>query len=268
MLAVNPMRNFFTSLCDLIYPHNCLLCHQYLPPPWAGQACLSPVLGAADGRQAAPDAAAEILCSRCRLSIEENRPPFCPRCSRHSREGALGHGCGECARKKFHFDWAASVTSYNGTMRHLIHLFKYGQKTSLRHLFNPVITNFIELYLPDIRRFDTIVPIPLHPARLRERGYNQAELLARHIAAHLHIPLSRGNLMRVRNTRFQAAIDSKERWTNLKGAFKINQPCEFLGKSVLVVDDLLTTGATASEAALTLKSAGARQAGILTLCMA
>lgn len=129
------------------------------------------------------------------------------------------------------------------------------------------MADLIDTYHFDIKQFDHIIPIPLHPSRLRERGFNQSQLLAAEISRQYKISLSFKNLIRARATEHQTLLSEKERWTNIYGAFRIKNPAKLAGKNILIIDDLLTTGATASEAALTLKSAGAKTVGILTLAI-
>lgn len=126
---------------------------------------------------------------------------------------------------------------------------------------------FLETYHLDIKQFEYIAPIPLFPSRLRERGYNQSQLLAEEVSRKYNIRLSMNNLVRIRATEHQTSLSEKERWTNIYGAFRIKNLAEFSGKNILVIDDLLTTGATASEAARTLKDAGAKTVGVLTLAI-
>ncbi|HBR14915.1 MAG TPA: hypothetical protein DD723_05140 [Candidatus Omnitrophica bacterium] len=125
--------------------------------------------------------------------------------------------------------------------------------------------SFIQEYHFDIEHFDMVVPIPLSATRLRERGYNQAWLLAKGVTSAYPIALDSRLLIRVRHTPNQAQLHEKERWTNIQGAFKIKNSKRVAGKNILIVDDLLTTGATASEAARVLKEAGAKRVGVLTL---
>jgi len=132
---------------------------------------------------------------------------------------------------------------------------------------NALMVRFIDTYQLDIHQFDFIMPIPLFSTRLRERGYNQSQLLAEPIAQKYSIPLSLRHLTRVRNTEHQTFLKEKERWTNIQGAFRISNPAEVSGKNILIIDDLLTTGATASEAARTLKAAGAAVVGVFTLAI-
>jgi ComF family protein len=152
-------------------------------------------------------------------------------------------------------------------LKNLIYQFKYNQRTYLRKMFLQLIADFIEDYSLDIGQFDLIVPIPLFSSRLRERGYNQAQLIAELIADKYRIELSLNGLLRVRDTGHQTLLNEKERWTNIHGAFRIKHPAKFSGKNVLIVDDLLTTGATASEAARVLKNAKAKTIGVLTLAI-
>lgn len=125
----------------------------------------------------------------------------------------------------------------------------------------------MQIYRLDIAQFDIIVPIPLFPSRLRERGYNQSQLLAEQISKIYSIDLSLKGLVRIRNTEHQTFLSEKERWTNIQGAFRIRNFTEFSKKNILIIDDLLTTGATASEAAGIIKSAGAKTVGVLTLAI-
>lgn len=153
-------------------------------------------------------------------------------------------------------------------MQRLLHIFKYGHKTSLRHFFADQILSFLRDYQISLEHCDLIVPIPLHPTRMRERGYNQSFLIAEIISDELRIPLECRNLLRVRHTPNQARLSQKERWTNIEAAFKIKRHNNFRHKNILLVDDLYTTGATVSQAAKALKEAGATQVHVLTIAIA
>ncbi len=239
------LRYLFDGICNLIYPTICLLCKQYI----------------------SNDKRNSIICANCLAQIKFNIPPFCPKCSRHIASYLKGTRCKECIYKYPSFDFAWAACCYNTTMRELIHLFKYKQKTALRKLFSNLIISFIKEYNLDIAQFNVIVPIPLFPAKLRERGYNQSLLIAKILSEKFKIPILDNNLVRVKNTKSQSLLDRKERWTNIKGAFKIKNPIVFYGKRVLLIDDLLTTGATTSEAANILKDSGAQIVGVLTLAV-
>ena len=240
------LKNLFKGLLDLVYPLNCLLCRKRL---------------SVDNKE-------ETLCGDCRKTIEPNFPPFCQKCSRHLVEANPLNLCPDCQRAQHHFDRAWAAVLYNEPMHTLIHQFKYQNKTGLRKLFAGLLLSFIEKYSLDMSAYDIIVPVPLHPTRLRERGYNQTELLTETLSKTFNLIIASKNLSRIRHTKNQALLGKKERWTNIQGAFKINDPSGFQKKSVLIVDDLFTTGATASEAARLLKKAGAAKVDVLTLSIA
>jgi len=127
--------------------------------------------------------------------------------------------------------------------------------------------DFVTRHQIPVRQFDMIAPVALHPARLRERGYNQSGLLSQGIARHWGLLHTESLLIRRKKTSTQTELGAKQRWTNLEGAFKINNSVNIAGKSVLIVDDLFTTGATTHAAADTLKTAGAAQVGVLTFSL-
>ncbi len=238
------LKGLWRGISDFIYPPVCLLCQK----------------GLAD----APFHA--CLCSFCTQTIELNHPPFCGKCSANLSDAGQTV-CSRCRRQELYFDRAWSICLYNEAVRRLIHLFKYGQKIGLRREFSRLILDFTQAYRIDLSVYDYVVPIPLHSARLRERGYNQAHLLAEAIARQTAAPLNTG-LRRIRHTPYQASRSQKERWTNISDAFKIKHPLQFSKRRVLLVDDLMTTGATVSEAARLLKEAGAARVDVLTLASA
>jgi ComF family protein len=207
------------------------------------------------------------LCAQCRETIEPNLPPFCRKCSRPLAGLDRTH-CRTCDENTHHFDRAWATIIYNDTSQDLIHVFKYANKTSLRHYFGHCLNTFWDTYQNVLPRPDLLVPVPLHPTRQRERGYNQAQLLAEKLAQHAQIPLDTKSLVRSRFTPNQAAQSRKERWTNISGAFKIKHQISIREKNILLIDDLYTTGATASEAAAVLKAAGAVEVNVLTLAIA
>ena len=143
-----------------------------------------------------------------------------------------------------------------GIVREIIHEFKYARQMHLRYL----IARWLRAALDDERlrdvSFDLIVPVPLHPARQRERGFNQATLLAESLSAETSLP-SRLVLDRIRYTTTQTALDRSERMENLHNAFRLRKNADVRGLRVLLIDDVLTTGSTLSECARVLKRAGA-----------
>lgn len=209
-----------------------------------------------------------FFCPQCFYNLPYNNPPFCPKCCRHLTQPSSQNFCSPCLKTKTFFDFAWGCCLYKEPVKNLLLSFKYRGKTYLKYPFLKIMAGFIELYQYDIRQFDSLVPIPLFATRSRERGYNQSLLLAQELAKEYRLDLSSDNLMRIRHTQSQSLLGQKERWTNIREAFKIKHPFRFKGKNILLIDDLLTTGATASEAALVLKEAGAKSVGVLTLAQA
>ena len=201
--------------------------------------------------------AGEYLCDACDAKVIRIVPPFCEKCS-EPFEGSINTAftCANCAHRTIHFDAAVAAYRGRGIVRDVIHEFKYNRQVHLRHL----VARWLRAALDDERlhdyEFDVIVPVPLHPARQRERGFNQASLLAQLLSAHTSIPC-RPLLKRIRYTTTQTALDRSERMENLHNAFRLRKNVDVRGLRVLLIDDVLTTGSTLSECARVLKRAGA-----------
>ncbi len=233
------------GLGDLLFPHNCILCSQYIT-----------------------DKSSPQLCPRCLATIEFNGPPFCLRCSRHLEIYTPQGLCPTCLKYPIAFDSAWGAIHYTPTAQKLLHLFKYHQKTSVRKIFRYLLKKFFERYNVPLNHFDYGLPIPLHPVRLRERGFNQSQLIAEILKEDHGLPVITDGLIRLRPTEPQSFLGQKERWTNLEGAFTIKCSFNINSNSILLIDDLLTTGATASAAAKVLKDAGAKKVGLLVVALA
>jgi len=138
----------------------------------------------------------------------------------------------------------------------------------VRKIFRYLLKKFFERYNVPLNHFDYGLPIPLHPVRLRERGFNQSQLIAEILKEDHGLPVITDGLIRLRPTEPQSFLGQKERWTNLEGAFTIKCSFNINSNSILLIDDLLTTGATASAAAKVLKDAGAKKVGLLVVALA
>jgi len=168
--------------------------------------------------------------------------------------------CGLCSAGLIRFDAAYSYGGYDGPLRTLLHLFKYQR---MRPLARPLGRLMVRA-LPRDERFDAIVPMPIHWRRWMARGYNQSELLAREVGARSGLPVER-LLRRTRHTPVQAGLTSRERRLNVKNSFAVPDPGRVGGRCLLLIDDVLTTGATLNAASGALKQAGAARIAILTL---
>lgn len=199
----------------------------------------------------------EYLCEKCRSRAPRITAPFCSKCS-EPFSGAITQtfSCANCEHRTLHFDAAVAAYRSRGIVRKLVHEFKYGRQ---RHLCYPLAAWLAE-NLNDARlrgrHFDVIIPVPLHPARERHRGFNQALLLAELLSRQIAVPL-RPVLERIRYTTTQTAYDRTERMENLHEAFRLRKKANVRELRVLLIDDVLTTGSTLSECARVLKGAGA-----------
>lgn len=234
------------GLFDLVYPPRCLVCHT-----WMERGC---------------------FCDGCIDKIEKVAPPFCGRCGLPINEG---HPLCERCEKRMEpaYNWSQTLGRYGGALREAIHRFKYDGKTALAEPLGTLLARSLDsppsplLTSPggDPLKFDLIVPVPLHPSRYRHRGFNQAELLARVVSRERKWPIDTAGIRRVRHTRTQALLVRSERTDNVRGAFLCSPPQRYTGQSVLVLDDVLTTGSTLDEVARTIRQAGAERVCIVAL---
>ena len=174
----------------------------------------------------------------------------CPVCALPTLSGAV---CGECLRQPPPFDHTQAAFSYNFPVDKLIQALKFSERL--------ILVNYLADALAE--RADTkpdcLVALPLHPSRLRERGFNQSLLLARRISQRLDIPLLPDACERVRNTPPQSGLPWKERDKNMRQAFACKPGTDLQGRHVAIVDDVMTTGASIGELARALKQAGAAE---------
>ncbi len=237
------MRRFIKGLLDIVFPPVCLVCR----------------------RRLSANAVDNTVCSACWGAIRKNIPPFCHSCGRHlDVKRSAKNICQSCMKHALHFDRAVSPCRYDGTVKELIHAFKYGNKPHVGGTLSRLMIGFIEEYDIFIDIIDAVVPMPLHNARMREREFNQAAVLGGHIAGRFNKPLSPEILIRKRATGTQTGLETEQRFSNVRGCFQVREPEAIRGKNILLVDDVLTTGATASEAALALKENGARVVLVIT----
>jgi ComF family protein len=202
-----------------------------------------------------------LLCAKCRDEFDLVEPPFCPHCGRPSPRG---HLCPLCQRDPLRIDGVRSVAYFDGTLREAIHHLKYYNKQDLAVPLGKLMGDYWEKSpLPA----EIIVPVPLHQDRLRERGYNQAVLLARELGKKIGLPVLQNSLVRVRATRPQVDLNAQERKENVSDAFRCSN-VELKGERVLLVDDVCTTGATLEACSIALRQVGVRSVWALTLAMA
>lgn len=238
------LRGLFKGLKDLIYPNCCLVCKNRIPPLEQQ----------------------ELICSGCWDKIEKNLPPFCASCGRHLTPEAIEkNACPNCSKVDYFFDRAFSPCAYTGTVKKLIHEFKYSGKDYLGKPLGKLMQAFIQDYRLPIEYLDFLIPVPLHKSRQREREFNQAEILSREIARKFDKQVLTDTLIRVKPTKTQTELTFRERCQNVGQSFLVAKPELIKDANLLLIDDVLTTGATSNEAAKCLKESGAKKVLLLTL---
>lgn len=199
----------------------------------------------------------DVLCSGCYEALPVIERPVCRRCGMPTAFEA--YACEGCKGRDFGFDSARAPLKYEGVGESIVHVLKYrGYTRVVERLATPLLAGAVE------EGVDRVAFVPLHRFRLMKRGFNQAELLARGLAAEMGVPVFEG-LRAARRTRDQVELSAGERRANVAGAFRAGETVE---GTVLLVDDVLTTGATMSACAEVLVEAGAGTVRALSLCRA
>jgi ComF family protein len=230
------------GLIHLLYPNTCWACGRDLPEDQTG------------------------FCQPCHSALTTDPHPTCPRCS--SSIGPFTHledGCNQCRNDSFGFDRALRLGPYDGLLREIILRFKHGHGEGLAEVVGQLWAQSMEERLR-AEKPDVVIPVPLHWRRRWQRGFNQSQILARVLAKHLRLPCKPRWLRRIRSTPQQTGQTASFRRDNVRGAFRARQGLRLEGKTVLLVDDVLTTGSTASEAARALRAA--RPARIIVAVLA
>lgn len=222
------LRQRLGQALDLLYPVTCLECDR-------------PLIGPIQ------------VCLPCRNRLTRLGARTCPLCSRPDTDP--DHPCGSCQRSPPHFRRAVIRWRYAEPLAAWIRAFKYGNQPGLEATLADLLDTGLGTQLAEAG-IDRVVAVPLHRRRLAERGYNQADRLARRIARRYRLPHRRAALWRTRFTPPQAALPERHRTRNVQGAFRTN-PRQVAGGRILLVDDVITTGATADAAAAALLAGGA-----------
>ena len=218
------------AILNLLFPQTCVLCNtRVFQHRWS------------------------VACPECWARLEPVPRPFCPQCGMPAP--VIEGRCGACRRGDHAFDFARSLFLFTDPMRGILHHFKYSGRVSLAR---PLGRRLREHMIEEGFQGGLVLPVPLHRKRERERGFNQAELLAR----QLGLAVDRSLLRRRKNTPSQTGLTRSQRTLNLSAAFEVR------GKPpdcAIVVDDVYTTGATLHEIAKTLKRAGTSRVEVLTV---
>ena len=239
------IRQTVAGLADLLWPPRCVACGLRLVPS----------NGAEEGSS---------FCDDCSGALVEVSSPMCPRCGLPFEGAGPDHLCGECITSPPAFGQLVAVYQYGGPAADAVMRLKYGKRT---HLAKP-LGEMIHSVTMAISKVDLVVPVPLHPKRLRKRGFNQSVLLAIPIASALKARLETKSIKRIRDTDPQAGQSRDDRRENIKGAFSVTCKRRFNDKQVLLVDDVVTTGTTVREVAKVIMAAGAASVSVAAFARA
>ena len=232
-------------ILDLIYPIRCPLCGEIVIPK------------------------GDKICPSCKKKLPLIKEPRCLKCSK-SIEHEEKEYCSDCERKAYHFNKGYAVWVYNEDMKHSIANFKYHSKKEFAGFY---IDEIVEYYGDTIKKLspEVIVPVPIHRSKYLERGYNQADILAKGIGRKLGIPVISDLLIRNKKTLPQKKLSDKERLLNLSEAFHMNEKFKRHGdrkiSKVLLVDDIYTTGSTIEACTNVLKSNDCSEVYFIVLCI-
>ncbi len=238
-----PWRKWGWGCVELIFPSRCSFCQSALP--WKAQA----------------------ICADCLSRIHYLQSPLCSCCGREFPDSSGGdHLCGFCLRQPPVYGWARAVVRYEAPVTHLLHRLKYAADTRVLPELAAIIEPFVHVSLHDFQpEVDRIIPVPLFPARLKQRGLNQSLLLARIFFPEAGGALLVDTLIRTRNTPPQTTLDGAARRKNLRAAFAVRYPEAVCGRRIFLVDDVLTTGTTVTECGKALLAAGAVEIRVVTV---
>jgi ComF family protein len=208
------------------------------------------------------------FCSNCLSQIRWIEPPFCSICGIPfiSREVET-HPCGACVTHRKYFTIARALGAFEGSLQEAIHRWKYEGKTYLTPFFADWMAEGLNRHW-EPGSLDLLIPVPLHTRRLRERGFNQALLLVRELSRRTGIPYRKSILQKKKSTIPQVNLSGVEREKELRGTFHVIGKEELSGLSVLLIDDVYTTGATVNECSKVLLRGGAKRVDVLTLAHA
>jgi competence protein ComFC len=236
------VKNFVNAALALCYPEVCQLCGNCRATPAEG-----------------------FVCAGCRAQVRFVDPPFCERCGTpYEGQITTAFECTNCRDLTFDFSAARSAVLAREGVLDIIHRYKYQRAL----YFEPFLAELLlSRAVPGLTsaKFDLIVPVPLHHARLREREFNQAERLARRLGAAAGLPIETSLLRRVVPTQTQTVLSRPERLANVRRAFAMRGGKSLDGQRIVLIDDVFTTGATTSACAKVLRAAGASEVCVWTV---
>lgn len=228
------------DIAGLLFPRRCPVCHEAVEEP------------------------GKLVCDICSTRLPYVKEPFCRKCGKPLLSEEREY-CQDCTRKNHGFRQGRAPFVYDKVMRQSIARFKYGGRREYAAFYAEEILRRCAREAV-LWKAEVLLPIPLHPKKRRKRGYNQAELLAKELSRRSGIPVDKNLLLRVKNTHAQKELNDRERRENLKNAFAL-QKGSVPYRTVILVDDIYTTGSTMDEAARVLKENGVQTIYFLCICV-
>ena len=227
--------NFIEKYLGILYPQTCCFCGKVSKEP---------------------------VCKECKGEIAYIEEPICKKCGKPIRYEENEY-CSDCETTKFHYEQGRSVWLHTGKVRWSIYQFKYYNRRIYGKFYAQELFRLHGQWIKS-KGIDVIIPVPLHKKKKRLRGYNQSELVARHLGRLMNIPVNERAVIRVRNTKPQKELSHKERRKNLQDAFQLTK--HWKGeKNVLLIDDIYTTGNTIDSVAKLLREKGVNKVWFLTI---
>lgn len=233
------LKKTLNSIVNLFFPHLCFICEKNIPDY-------------------------SVLCNKCDSRIKFFKPPLCLGCSKKISQNSSF--CKKCKTKDLYYDKLISCTEYREPIRTLIHLLKYKNHDYLADFLSSLIIDYLKRIGLKGAGFDLMLPVPSHSIRMREREYNQSNLLAKRLSTFLKIPLKSDIIFCKKNLKSQSKLKGKNRRENVKNNFFVMAPVR--NKNIILVDDIITTGSTINECAKALKKEGAKKITVITLAKA
>ncbi len=224
------IKDFLGLLLDFIYPRRCPVCDKAVKP------------------------FGSLICEECRKKIEYNKAPFCQKCGKSLKEQRAVF-CHDCTGKEHKYDRGMALFAYP-SVADSIYRFKYKGRQEYAAFYGERMARILGNRIMELKP-DALIPVPIHTSKKKARGYNQAEVLADELGKYLHIPVKKDFIKRVRKTAPMKDLSVQERQNNLKKAFKICHNDVKLN-TIIIVDDIYTTGSTVDTMAEELRKAGVK----------
>lgn len=239
------IKPLVTASLGLIYPRACTCCSNVLSP---------------DEQQ---------ICESCKQSLFHLKQPICQICGSPVKKDNPGCvRCHNCPHDSIQFERSRALLDYNDSnVRQMIHTFKFEYFHGMAEDLSQFLVEGFNQYFQD-ENIDFIVPVPLHKRRQRHREFNQSYLLAKHLSDEIHIPINDDLVIRNRWTKPQTQLTRNERQSNIRGAFSVIDPDTVQNQTILIIDDVVTTGSTVNELSAVLKQNGAARILVLSLARA